>query len=304
MPTDQYLDIEEEARNYLAYIDSQYRSSCFGYSGIKGDSPEYQMLRRAIGVTGGGEWRKYISTIPVKYSNKKNRAEEKVSEEIFYQVKSLGWSKIDIDCEELDRILCSCEINTYSQRASIIDPQSSKRFLRLIPTEVYRSIKRYLGTSRIWICNPIILHSKPFEHSPTQKDLSDQAFLFHRDVDSTATVKIFINLSSTEAGNHEYFQKSHYTGDREISPRFITSQPPLFHHEFFAQTIYETHLHQGRFSSQSLINLFGRDNLIKMSTDKGFAWVEDTYGLHRGTPCIDGERKVLSISILKHPCRI
>ena len=286
---------ERNAWKFLDFVESIYRTTEFGFA--FNDTRIYQNLRKAIGYTAGGKWRKHICTTPAE--NLQASAHNNTN--MRRQLKELGWSQFELDHTSLCKIINNCQIKNDSTRISHIDPGSAFKFLKIIPTNIFTNIKAYLGTNKIWICSPTILHSKPFKHLPTQKELSDHAFMFHRDIDSTAAVKIFVNLTTTAGGNHEYFQKSLYTATREISPDF---NPPLFHDEFFAKTEYETHVHTGRFSAQSLKDIYGHTNLIKMPTQKGFAWVEDTYGLHRGTPCTDGERQILSILVLKDPVRI
>ncbi|WP_137024424.1 hypothetical protein [Synechococcus sp. N19] len=295
---------KEGAQHFYNDLVSQYRLRGFGYSdtSIADKSVGYYKLRHSIGLTAGGEWRKYLRTTPNTEFNSLESKRDPLSNKIFFQLKDVGWANFDINKDMLNRVLQRDEKLQASEHSELASSVSYE-FLKLIPPSVLRAIKKYLGTNKVWICTPDILHSKPYTRVPTRRELSDQAFLFHRDIDSTEAVKIFINLSTSEGGNHEYFQRSNYTDKREImcdyDERFTD-----FVTEFDAKTIYETHFHQGRFRAKSLEKIYGKESLIKMPTSKGTAWVEDTYGLHRGTPCIDGERKVLSISFLKHPIRI
>lgn len=296
--------LEVKSNKFLEFIDAEYKSREFGFSCIEKNSINYLRLREAIRITAGGGWRKHIITNPaMEFDVQKSQCKPLPNNDIFLALKDFGWSSFDLNHEMLEKILYKIDLSRTSKRHSVIDHAAQKQLLKIVPVNVYRAIKQYLGTSKIWICPPHVLHSKSFTHAPTVREMSDLAFLFHRDIDSTATVKIFINLTDAESGSHEYYQRSNYTEDRQILPDFLTRQVDFFS-EFTAKTKYETHVHDGRFSSQSLQDVFGVNDLVAMPTKKGYAWVEDTYGLHRGTPCFDGERKVLVISILKYAARI
>ena len=111
---------------------------------------------------------------------------------------------------------------------------------------------------------------------------SDLAFSFHRDIDSTSSVKVFVNLNNSRDGSHEFVQSSHSTMERSVGESFQErmSHMKRFEQQFFAESIYETFVYGGRFDSSSLISILPKEDFIQMPTYFGAAWVEDTYGLH------------------------
>ena len=141
--------------------------------------------------------------------------------------------------------------------------------------------------------------------SLSSRQKSNYAFSFHRDIDSTSSVKIFVNLTDSPDGAHEFIQSSHSSSERFIGEDFYQrlSNIKSFDQQLYAKTIYETFVHTGRFDENSLYNIYPMNDILQMPTTFGAAWVEDTYGLHRGTPCSNTERCLLSISIGAHPVR-
>jgi len=289
---------ECKAREFLLNIERTYQLNQFGFSAIEKGSHEYMKFRLAMGLTAGGPRREEISR-EEDSGNEQSIMLGDIDKKVLQNLKSVGWSNFNVDICLLDKLVNKISISKVGYRSANIDVSSTQEVLGIIPRSVYNSIKLYLGIQRPWIEYPHILYSEPSAKYLTSKELSDKAFLFHRDIDSTASVKIFINLNDTQGGNHEYIERSRYSAERMVSDSFCQSVAG-FHDKFEAKTAYETHLHQGRFSDTELLNIYGTNQLIKMPTLKGYAWVEDTYGLHRGTAPIRGTRKLLVISILKY----
>ena len=97
---------------------------------------------------------------------------------------------------------------------------------------------------------------------------SNLAFSFHRDIDSTASVKIFVNLRDSSDGAHEFIEASHSSTERSIGDNFLERLYSIkrFEQEFSAQSIYETFVWDGRFSKSSLNNLYPMGSLLQMPT--------------------------------------
>ena len=71
--------------------------------------------------------------------------------------------------------------------------------------------KYYLGTHIPCIHKLVYLYSNPMDYSKmSDEDKSNSAFLYHRDIPGSRSLKIFLNLSSLgKSGNHFFIQKSH-----------------------------------------------------------------------------------------------
>ena len=133
---------------------------------------------------------------------------------------------------------------------------------------------------------------------------SDLAFSFHRDIDSTSSVKVFVNLNNSRDGSHEFVQSSHSTMERSVGESFQErmSHMKRFEQQFFAESIYETFVYGGRFDSSSLMSIFQKKILYKclLWCRLGGRYLRIAWG----TPCSDTDRCLLSISIGAHPIKL
>jgi hypothetical protein len=158
----------------------------------------------------------------------------------------------------------------------------------------------------IYLYTPHILVSPPLEDAILQntKAMSDKAFLFHRDIDNTLWLKLFVCLSEFVGGDHVFIQGSHWTFKRDIESDYLERKGfcQYFHSPFKAKTVYETHLHTGRFDESALEELYG-SSIIPLVARAGDAWLEDTYGIHKGTPPLSGRRIIMSLLIGRLPVR-
>ena len=84
-----------------------------------------------------------------------------VKQQNFFQLKDVGWAHFDINKDMLNSFLQRDEILQASEHSEIASSVSYE-FFKLIPPSVLRAIKKYLGTNKVWICTPHILHSKPY----------------------------------------------------------------------------------------------------------------------------------------------
>ena len=299
---------ERDAHYWLTNIVTKYNTSLFGSEFItKSSLDEYLLLRKALGATAGFR-RNEPPNIPLISSI--NNSPSRV---IVDNLTGTGWHLIS------NNILADASQATISQIQSILlEPRSNaKRSIQaplgfasllkhIMTPELYAAIKSYLGVERPTFYPPHILCSQPLERGKilSTKELSDRAFAFHRDYDNIRWLKLFVNLTSTKGGNHEYIQGSHHTSNRDIASDYADRTRNVLHEDpVVAYTEYETHLWLGRFHESSIKHVYGDRQTIRMNTNEGACWIEDTYGLHRGNPPHEGDRAVASFLIAQYPIR-
>jgi hypothetical protein len=123
-------------------------------------------------------------------------------------------------------------------------------------------VSEYLG-AKPTISNITLWHSFPSkDHKPKNAEY------FHRDVDDFKFVKVFIYLSDVgeENGPHVYVDGS------SRSMKLLDIK---------------------RYADEEVFSHFGTEKKRVVLGKKGDAFIEDTYGLHRGTPVKIGIRTVL-----------
>ena len=111
-----------------------------------------------------------------------------------------------------------------------------------------------------------------------RKEAKD-AQLFHRDVDDFKFCKLFIYLTDVgeNQGPHTYVEGSSSSSKlRKIR----------------------------RYQDQEIIEAFGEEKIIKFVRDKGSMFIVDTYGFHKGTLPVDGNRLLLQIQYSLNPIGI
>jgi len=108
---------------------------------------------------------------------------------------------------------------------------------------------------------------------------SEEAENFHRDVDDWKFVKFFIYLTDVDlqSGPHTYVQKS------------INSH---------------RHLPIKRYSDTEIEKYFGKENIKIMTGKKGSAFMEDTFGFHKGQLAKEDRRLVLQVQYSINPIAI
>jgi hypothetical protein len=96
---------------------------------------------------------------------------------------------------------------------------------------------------------------------------AQEAELFHRDVDDWKFVKLFVYLTNVgpENGPHVYVQNS------STSTRLTRI---------------------ARFSDDEVRDAFGAENILTITAPAGQAFLEDTFGIHKGQPVIAGTRLI------------
>ena len=297
-------DYEESALLQLRSLEKHFNQNPFDSSIIRKNQAEYNILRKYIGLTAGGLRRKELHRLKI---DSHDFAYETKNNSCFKDLALKGWHQFQIDFKLLESFRAYIEQIPVKNYELAKDQNFQYLSLRLIPSSIYKNIQLYLGSKRLWIYPRNLLRSKSMKmDNLSAEQKSNLAFSFHRDIDSTASVKIFVNLRDSSDGAHEFIEASHSSTERSIGDNFLERLYSIkrFEQEFSAQSIYETFVWDGRFSKSSLNNLYPMGSLLQMPTFFGAAWVEDTYGLHRGTPCSSTNRCLLSISIGAHPIRV
>lgn len=118
-------------------------------------------------------------------------------------------------------------------------------------------------------CKPTIGYMAAWWSYPT--GLAPQhAENFHRDVDDWRFVKLFVYLTevSSKSGPHKYVVGS------SSDPRFTKI---------------------GRYGDAEIEAAFAPDKIVEMTATAGEAFLEDTYGLHKGQPVEQGHRLLFQV---------
>lgn len=131
----------------------------------------------------------------------------------------------------------------------------------------------YLG------CKPTISNFSVWWSIPAD-GTAQEAENYHRDVDDWRFVKFFLYLSdvSATAGPHRFVKGSHK------SSRFLVTGR--------------------RFTDAAVEAAFGKENCLSMLGNAGDAFLEDTFGLHKGQPPFGSRRLVLQIQYSINPIAV
>jgi Phytanoyl-CoA dioxygenase (PhyH) len=108
---------------------------------------------------------------------------------------------------------------------------------------------------------------------------AQEAENYHRDVDDWRFVKFFLYLTDVdeETGPHRFVKGSH------CSTRFLVVR---------------------RLTDKEVVNVFGAKNCLKLVGQKGDAFLEDTFGLHKGEPPRNRRRLALQIEYSINPIAV
>lgn len=99
---------------------------------------------------------------------------------------------------------------------------------------------------------------------------AQHAEFFHRDVDDWKFLKLFVYLSDVNEKNgpHVYVKNSSYSpGLNDIK----------------------------RLDDDVVVKTFGANNVLKLTGTAGDSFMEDTYGIHKGTPVEEGKRLIFQV---------
>lgn len=131
---------------------------------------------------------------------------------------------------------------------------------------------RYLG------CKPTISNLSVWWSLPTDGS-AQEAENYHRDVDDWRFVKFFLYLTDVTAGSgpHKFVRGSNKRGN------------------FLRNTRYSDEVVEGQFAKEDCLTILG---------NSGDAFMEDTFGLHKGQPPISEQRLVLQIQFSINPIAV
>lgn len=124
-------------------------------------------------------------------------------------------------------------------------------------------------------CKPTIGYIATWWSYPTDEG-PKQAENFHRDVDDWRFIKLFLYLTEVkqENGPHKYVLHS-------------STKPVL------------TQIR--RLNDDEVSHSFGEENILTMTSQAGHAFLEDTYGVHKGQPLQSGNRLLFQVVYTLNP---
>jgi hypothetical protein len=164
----------------------------------------------------------------------------------------------------------------YEPADLVNDPAFLELALR---DEVLGLAERYLQ------CTPKIAFVAAWTvYADSEQDVGEM--FFHMDHHGHKFLKLFYYLSDVEigGGHHEFVSGSHDSWSHKKDLAQMKKCAP----ELYSDVIKKKRLKGGfRLDNQMIIRYF-KDRIIKIAGNKGTCFVEDTYGLHRGTPIENG----------------
>lgn len=109
----------------------------------------------------------------------------------------------------------------------------------------------------------------------------DDALAWHRDIDSYRFLKIFAFLTDVEidGGHHEVYLQSHNSMPIRLGPI-------------------------SRYSNEEIEAAIGTARLHKVKGPAGYTFAENTFGFHRGTRPIKGDRLILNLQYMEDTFRV
>lgn len=153
--------------------------------------------------------------------------------------------------------------------------------------KIIAAVEAYIG------CTPTIAAFAAWHTFPGQVDAP--AEMFHRDRDCFSFVKLFVYLSEVDAqaGPHEFIQYSHNADSLQADFKSRGLQVEL------------PRLFEGNSRNLKLADLKAilGPNIITTAGPAGFGFLEDTFGLHRGTRPLSAPRLIFSVTYTGLPLR-
>jgi hypothetical protein len=119
-------------------------------------------------------------------------------------------------------------------------------------------------------CKPTIGYMTAWWSVPTADGIALHAENFHRDVDDVKFIKLFVYLTDVdlENGPHDFIRGSH------ADPRLPRIR---------------------RYTDKEMWDTFGNNALVRFTGKAGTAFLENTYGMHRGLHVRSGRRLMFQI---------
>jgi hypothetical protein len=134
--------------------------------------------------------------------------------------------------------------------------------------DILAAVAGFLG------CAPTLSYLAAWWSYPTPLG-AQQAEFFHRDVDDWRFVKLFVYLTDVgdDSGPHVYVAGS------STSPRLAQIR---------------------RFTDDEVVAAFGADSVLRIKGQAGDAFLEDTFGIHKGQPVARGHRLIFQAVYSMH----
>ncbi len=113
-------------------------------------------------------------------------------------------------------------------------------------------------------------------NSTHRSNLSTNAQLFHQDTEYLKFVKVFIYLTDVNDNNgpHQYVQGTSKIAQSKLGEDYKPSN---------------------RVEDNKVAEIFGVDNILTFTGKRGSVIIEDTFGLHKGTPVVEDSRLLLQL---------
>lgn len=159
--------------------------------------------------------------------------------------------------------------NAHIAHHTAADVSRAPHLLRLAnDPSVLATVAQFLG------CKPSLAYMAAWWSYATPLG-AQQAEFFHRDVDDWRFVKLFVYLTDV---------------DHQSGP-----------HVYVAETANSPKLAQiRRFSDEEIATQFSPENVLTMTGQAGDAFLEDTFGIHKGQPVSRGHRLIFQAVYSMH----
>ena len=143
----------------------------------------------------------------------------------------------------------------------VMEIANDKRVLRLV--ESYFKCRPTISNLSIW-------WSLKTDEAP------EEAENFHRDLDDWRQLKLFVYLTdvSDESGPHAFVRDSHRIG-KALAIR--------------------------RYTDEEVVSDFGADRIVTFTGPRGTCFLENTFGLHKGTTARAGDRLLFQVLYTMNP---
>ena len=179
----------------------------------------------------------------------------------------------------------------YSYLTDIELDKKSEILKNLVLNKKIKSIVgNYFGSTPFLVgITSFITNPKPLNDF-NDKDIHFSAQMFHCDYSHLKFLKVFLFLSDVEIedqGAHVFVEGSH----KPLRP--YPQERNYFHNAGLRKK--SNNKFWGNIKKEWIDKNFKKEDVKKFCYPKGSVLIEDTSGYHRGSPCLDGQRKVLQL---------